>query len=89
MRKLSILLCILLAACATAVTPVRPGNAVVQSAHRSPGDSTAIMGNYPMGYLITVRMEDGSIQRLSSVSGAYRPGERVEITAEGKIVTLQ
>jgi uncharacterized lipoprotein YajG len=88
MRILALLAAALLAACATPpnLTPVRPGMAVVESVYRSAGDSTAVYGNYPMGYLLTVRMADGSIQRLSSVSGSYQRGDRVEVTPEGKIL---
>jgi hypothetical protein len=91
MRTLALLVaCLVVAACAVpTLTPVRPGSAVVESVHRSTSESAFAYGNYPAGHLVTVRMADGSIQRLSSVSGAYRPGQRVEITPEGKIFISQ
>jgi len=89
----SLAACLLLAACAMpTLTPVRPGVGVVESVHRSAGDTPDMVyrtgGSYPTGYLIRVRMQDGSIQSVSQISGGFSKGDRVEITPEGKIVTL-
>jgi hypothetical protein len=86
--RISLVACILLAACVTIPTATRPGMGVVESVHRSPGEGIAPYGSYPTGNLVTVRMADGSVQRVSSISAAFRQGDRVEITPEGKIVTL-
>jgi hypothetical protein len=38
------------------------------------------------GYQLTLRMDDGSIQRVTQDSAAFQPGERVQVMADGRIV---
>lgn len=81
--------CIALVACVT----VRPGQGVVESVHRTPGNSThavtATAGTYPAGYLIRVRMQDGSIQSLTQITReGLSAGDRAEVTAEGRVFKL-
>jgi hypothetical protein len=71
-------------------TSVRPGQGIVESVYRTPGDSThaaaAHGGTYPAGYLIRVRMEDGSIQAVTQLArDGIGAGDRVEVTPEGRV----
>jgi hypothetical protein len=38
------------------------------------------------GYQLTLRMDDGSIQRVTQDSAAFQAGERVQVMADGRIV---
>jgi outer membrane lipoprotein SlyB len=38
------------------------------------------------GYQLTLRMDDGSIQRVTQDSAAFRAGERVQVMTDGRIV---
>ena len=85
-----VLLASLLAGClADLPTATRPGTGIVQEVRRSPGDSPSRAaqtgGQYPSGYYVWVRMEDGSVQTVQSVSGAFARGDRVRLTPEGRL----
>jgi outer membrane lipoprotein SlyB len=38
------------------------------------------------GYQLTLRMDDGSVQRVTQDSAAFQAGERVQVMADGRIV---
>ena len=40
------------------------------------------------GYQLALRMDDGTTQAITQDSDAFRPGERVQVTPEGRIVKL-
>ena len=40
------------------------------------------------GYQLTLRMDDGTTQMITQDSDAFRTGERVEITPQGRVLKL-
>jgi hypothetical protein len=90
LKKILCVLTVVLSGClANLPTATRPGAGVVQDIKRSPGDSPGRVaqtgGAYPTGYYVWVRMEDGTVQTLTQISGALQKGDRVRVTPEGRI----
>lgn len=40
------------------------------------------------GYQIALRMDDGTVQALTQDSGAFKAGDRVQVTPEGRVLML-
>ena len=88
-----ILFCLVAAAALAACVTVRPGQGIVESVHATPGSSThaytTTAGSYPPGWLIRVRMADGSIQSLTQLTReGLSAGDRAEVTPEGRVFKL-
>lgn len=46
----------------------------------------ALRPRWTEGYQLTLRMDDGSTQRVTQDSAAFQVGDRVQVTADGRIV---
>lgn len=84
---------ILVPAGTTGVLRFDAGNGVVESVNMvnfvpsaSAGSSAAPAPLARSAYRTTVRMDSGVVQTLDQDSGAFRPGDRVEITRDGRII---
>jgi hypothetical protein len=81
------------AAAAAVPAPIsyRPGNGVVESVsiERSAPSAGAggTVGNVGL-YRMTVRMDDGSLQTIVQDNPNFRPGDRVQLTADGRVIRL-
>jgi hypothetical protein len=61
----------------------RPGDGVVQAVQAGRvalPDPGLVRPRWTEGYQLTLRMGDGSMQRVTQDSAAFKPGERVRIT---------
>ena len=59
-------------------------NLVSYAPSASAGSSAAPLAH--SAYRMTVRMDDGLVQTLDVDNGAFRPGDRVEIRRDGRII---
>jgi hypothetical protein len=88
---------VLLAACSSAPSTARGGAGTVESVTQVDRDA-ARMGNTPSmsgspgshaplrnAYEVTVRMDDGSRRKLTQEAVAFKAGDRVRVTADGKL----
>jgi outer membrane lipoprotein SlyB len=41
-----------------------------------------------VAYRLTVRMDDGTVQTVLQDSAEFRPGDRVRLTGDGKVIRL-
>ena len=77
----------------SAVSSIRPGHGLIESislpapaASASAGGTAAPSASGP--YRVTVRMTDGTVQTLTIDSRAFLVGDRVQITAGGRLSRL-
>jgi hypothetical protein len=67
----------------------RPGDGVVQAVEAArvalpnPG---LLRPRWTEGYQLTLRMDDGTTQRVTQDSAAFKAGERVRITSDGRVL---
>jgi outer membrane lipoprotein SlyB len=80
---------VLLAGCAVSppddTVAFRPGTGVVEGMQPA---RVALPRGSTQGYEITLRMDDGSTQRVSQDSAAFKFGDRVQVTPEGRVVRI-
>lgn len=68
----------------TSPVAVRPGFGRVESINAAPSSSAAAAGGQTMRRL-GIKMEDGTMQFVDTTAGNVALGDRVELTADGRI----
>jgi hypothetical protein len=61
------------------------GSEAARGSHGSPIERM-LRPRWTEGYQLTLRMDDGSTQRVTQDSAAFRVGDRVQLTSEGRVV---
>ena len=77
----------------SAVSSIRPGQGLIESISLpAPAASASAGGTAPPSasgpYRVTVRMTDGTVQTMTIDSRAFLVGDRVQITAGGRLSRL-
>ena len=77
--------------------PYRPGYGRVEAittvpiaSQRSTAAAGGTVGNIygPAGYQLSVRMDDGSVQSIIQDNPAFRVGDRIQLTSDGRVIRL-
>ena len=77
----------------------RPGNGTVQSVQEArvavPGGTAPKTPLQDMtkarwidGYQLSLRMDDGTVQAITQTSSEFHPGDRVQVTQEGRVLKV-
>lgn len=79
-------------------TTYRPGYGVVEAinleryiAPRAPSAAAGATVGHPIdrtGYRLTVRMDDGTLQSIAQDNRDFRVGDRVQLTADGRVIRM-
>src|SRR3954471_15024058 len=102
--KLAVLASVLATGCAGVSAPdntnaFKPGNATVENVRQArvqiPGGTAPAtplkrftQPSWMDGYQLSLRMDDGTTQAITQDSASFHPGDRVQITQEGRVLKV-